>query len=111
MRRTLTFGDRTVVESPSAPSLPAFVTGQHLIALEILQDLPGDPVFPFQFPVARYFVEDRGARGLGAAGLGVGGWRGGPPRRPTGRGAARPGAAHAHMGRRAGGGAVPGGDL
>ncbi len=71
IRRTLTFGDRIVLQSPEAPSIPTFITGLHLVTLEILQGQPGDPSFLFQFPVARYLVLPGGVapRTLAATGV------------------------------------------
>lgn len=67
--RTVTFGDRIVVEGPDAPSLPTFQPGEHLVLLEILQGLSSDPIVGFQFPIARYFVTAGGtAAGRGGPG-------------------------------------------
>ncbi len=57
VEKTVTFGDRIVLESPEFPSLPTFITGQHLVRLEILQDRQTDAQVGIQLPVARYYVE------------------------------------------------------
>ncbi len=57
VEKTVTFGDRIVLQSPDLPGLPTFVTGQHLVRLEILQDRATDAQVGIQLPVARYFVE------------------------------------------------------
>jgi hypothetical protein len=67
LRRTVTFGDRILLPSPDAPSLPTFLTGPHLVTLEILQGQPGDPFFNFQYPIARYFVTSSGPTAAGGS--------------------------------------------